>query len=46
MTPARDERQARRTQNSPLFELASVLVRLDYVASVIEYADHGLIERL
>jgi hypothetical protein len=32
MTPSRDERQARRTQNSPLFELARVLVRFDHDA--------------
>jgi len=28
--------------NSPLFEIASVLVRVDHVASVIVNANHGM----
>jgi hypothetical protein len=30
------------SKNSPLFELARVLVRLDQVASVIENANHSM----
>ena len=31
------------TASSPLFEIALVLVRLDYVASVIVNANHGIV---
>jgi hypothetical protein len=31
-----------RAKNSPLFEIARALVRLDHVASVIVNVDHGI----
>jgi hypothetical protein len=31
-----------RVKNSPLFEIAGVLVRLDHVASFIVNADHSI----
>jgi hypothetical protein len=36
MTQARDERQVRRTQGIPLFEIALVLVRFDHVAPELD----------
>jgi hypothetical protein len=33
---------AQRNYNSPLFELARVLVRLDHVARIIINANHGV----
>jgi hypothetical protein len=32
-----------RAKNLPLFEIASVLVRLDHAASVIVNANHGIV---
>jgi hypothetical protein len=36
-------RDLKRVKTSPLFEIASVLVRLDHVASVIINANHGIV---
>ena len=45
MTPAGDEHQARGTQASPLFEIASVLVRFDHLTSNLVNANHKLSEK-